>query len=99
MTYTGRLQCIRHKDGIHYGMFSRGNYFDFTDNLNCQLMDNVRFSIGNVNDFFRQTGRLKRMKNYMGNYRYYINRKDIDRVFEKFCGQIVEVELKNMGEN
>jgi hypothetical protein len=98
MIYKGKLQCIKYKDGVHYGMFCHGNYFDFTDNFNCQLMDKIKFSVGNGNNFFRQTGRLKRTKDLNGKYVYKINNKNIDNVLEKFCGQIVEVEMKNMEE-
>ena len=95
MVYTGKLRRQRHRDGIHYGMFCRGSYFDFMDNLNCQLTEKIRFSVDNNNDSFKQAGRLKRIKDRNGRYVYMIDKKNIDRVFDNFCGQVVKIEMKN----
>jgi hypothetical protein len=96
MICCGSLQKRKFQDGWHYGLFCRGNYYDLMDNLNCQLTDRIYFSIGNGRNFFKQTGRISRKKNKTGVYKYVMNKKIIDDVFENFCGNVVEVELKNM---
>jgi len=96
MIYCGSLQKRKSQDGWHYGLFYRGNYYDLMDNLNCQLTDRIHFSIGDGRDFFKQIGRISRKKNKTGIYKYFMNKKIIDDVFENFDGHWVKIELKNM---
>jgi hypothetical protein len=97
MTYRGILRQKPYKDGIHYGIFQKGNYYDFMDNFNCQLMDRVKLRIiADKRNVFDEEGKLLRIKDLNGKYHYKINKKSIDDVLKESLEAYVEIEMENI---
>jgi hypothetical protein len=97
MIYKGILQQKSYRDGMHYGIFQHGIYYDFMDNFNCQLMDKIRLNIvADKKIVFEEEGILLRTKNLYKEYHYRINRKSIDNVLKKNLEALVEIEMENI---
>lgn len=99
MKYSGILTNKNQRDGKHYCMFCKGIYYDFTENLNCQLTDILSFNIETDKmNKFHHVGIIKRLKDQCGNYAHFIDKINLDRIFEHFLGEKVLIDMKNMGE-
>jgi YHS domain-containing protein len=87
----------RLKDGIHYTMFSSGNYYDFTENLELQVGEQIRFMVACGDSRLSQQGTLEK-KEKKGKFYYSINKENLNEFLNKCVGYTAFVEMKNITE-
>jgi hypothetical protein len=97
MKYYGLMVKKKIKGIVHYTMFSSGNHYDFTENLELQIGDTIRFMLACGDYHLSQQGEVKK-KVKQGRSYYSINKENLNKALNKCVGYMTFVDMKNITE-